>query len=230
MNREAVGVEFQVQAMVAHMALGILLAERGRTELGVQQLRLAVDEAEGLIRIEPRNAFWKTIAANAHLELAKSALGLGRHEDAGTETIKGCALATGLKASGAGIQRVRVVQTDCLLMRSRLALADGSSRAATPYAERALASARLERGQDPVTDRYRVAAALLLLGDMHQRNGDGTAARSAWNSGLAQLPKNVAERPQDMNTRAGLLRRVGREAETRPLEARLEKLGYRSIV
>jgi tetratricopeptide (TPR) repeat protein len=120
------------------------------------------------------------------------------------------------------------VQTDCLTLESRLALAGGATADALTNAERALASARSERNEDPISDRYRVAAAYLLLGDVRQRSGDSEAARTAWSAGLAQLPQGVAERPQDMSTRAELLRRMGRSAEARPLTERLAELGYRN--
>jgi hypothetical protein len=126
------------------------------------------------------------------------------------------------------LSEARSTQTDCFIIESRLDLAGGATETALAAAQRALASARLERNQDPVNGRYRIAAVYLLLGDIRQQIGDPGAAKSAWTAGLAQLPQRVAERPQDMNTHAELLRRLGRNAEARPLTARLEAIGYRS--
>jgi hypothetical protein len=120
------------------------------------------------------------------------------------------------------------MQTDCLMLKSRLALAGGSVPDSIASAEQALAWARSERSPDPINDRYRVAAAYLLLGDARNRARDTEGAKAVWSAGLAQLPQGVAERPQDTNVHAELLRRLGRGAEARPLAARLEALGYRS--
>jgi hypothetical protein len=94
-------------------------------------------------------------------------------------------------------------------------------------AQLALASARAEHSQDPVSDRYKVAAAYCLLGDIQKRAGDLTAAQNSWAAGLAVLPKNVAERPIEMNARLELLQRLGRAAEAGPLAARLKAIGFR---
>jgi tetratricopeptide (TPR) repeat protein len=220
-------VELRRQSMVAHLSLGVLFGEQGRAKAAVDDLQRAIAEADRLISLDPTNAVWKLVAANARLELGKDLLALGRQDDARRETMTGCGLVTGLGASGADSGRVRVIQTDCLVMRARLALASDSTAEASAAAESAVRSAGAER-QDPVTDRYRIALASLLLGDIRQRTGDSSSATAAWNAGLAQLPAGVVERPWEMNVRSELLRRLGRGAEARPLTARLEAIGYRS--
>ena len=227
-SRGATDVQLRRQAAIAHMALGILLGERRQQARAASELGTAVGEADRLIELEPRSAIWKLTGAMTRLSLAKELLAAGNDGDARTQTTAGCRLAAGLKVSGAGLSWARTVQTDCLTLESRLALAGGATADALTNAERALASARSERNEDPISDRYRVAAAYLLLGDVRQRSGDSEAARTAWSAGLAQLPQGVAERPQDMSTRAELLRRMGRSAEARPLTERLAELGYRN--
>lgn len=227
-SRGATDVQLRRQAAIAHMALGILLGERRQQARAASELGTAVGEADRLIELEPRSAIWKLTGAMTRLSLAKELLAAGNDGDARTQTTAGCRLAAGLKVSGAGLSWARTVQTDCLTLESRLALAGGATADALTNAERALASARSERNEDPISDRYRVATAYLLLGDVRQRSGDSEAARTAWSAGLAQLPQGVAERPQDMSTRAELLRRMGRSAEARPLTERLAELGYRN--
>lgn len=227
-SRGATDVQLRRQAAIAHMALGILLGERRQQTRAASELGTAVGEADRLIELEPRSAIWKLTGAMTRLSLAKELLAAGNDGDARTQTTAGCRLAAGLKVSGAGLSWARTVQTDCLTLESRLALAGGATADALTNAERALASARSERNEDPISDRYRVAATYLLLGDVRQRSGDSEAARTAWSAGLAQLPQGVAERPQDMSTRAELLRRMGRSAEARPLTERLAELGYRN--
>jgi tetratricopeptide (TPR) repeat protein len=226
----AVDVQLRRQATVAHMALGILLSEQRGPAEGLSNLQTAVTDADQLMAVEPRSAVWKLTAAMTRLNFARMLLAAGNDGEAKSQWATGCQLAAGLKANGAGLSEARSVQTDCLVIKSRLELAGGATQSALATAQRALASARSERNQDPVNGRYRVAAIYLLLGDVHQRGGDAEAAKAAWNAGLAQLPQGVAERPQDTSTHAELLRRLGRAAEARPLTARLAAIGYRNAV
>jgi tetratricopeptide (TPR) repeat protein len=226
----AVDVQLRRQATVAHMALGILLSEQRGPAEGLSNLQTAVTDADQLMAVEPRSAVWKLTAAMSRLNFARMLLAAGNDGEAKSQWATGCQLAAGLKANGAGLSEARSVQTDCLVIKSRLELAGGATQSALATAQRALASARSERNQDPVNGRYRVAAIYLLLGDVHQRVGDAEAAKAAWNAGLAQLPQGVAERPQDTSTHAELLRRLGRAAEARPLTARLAAIGYRNAV
>jgi len=221
-------VELRRQAMVAHLSLGVLFGEEGQSKLAVESLEAAIAEAARLIPLDPTNAVWKVVAANARLELAKDLLALGRREDASRAIISGCNLVRRLSASGAETGRVRVVRTDCMMMRSREALAVGAVAEAAAAADNAVKFAKAERNQDPATDRYRVAVAYLLLGNVRNRAGQEATARSAWETGLSQLPRQIAERPWEMNTRAELLRNLGRGAEARPLREKLTALGYRN--
>ena len=228
-SRGATDVQLARQAAVAHMALGIMLSETRGLSKGKADLKEAVIEADRLVALEPRNAIWKQTAAMTHLNYARQLLATGDKAGARTQWAAGCRLAAGLKTGGSGLSAARVVKTNCLLTQSRLELAGDSPKGALAAAERALASARSERNEDPLNDRYRIAAAELLLGDVRQRTGDSVGAKTAWDAGLAQLPSGVAERPQDMNTRAELLRRAGRTAQAAPLVAQLKSVGYNAV-
>jgi tetratricopeptide (TPR) repeat protein len=224
----AMDVQLRNQAAIAHMALGILLAEyRGPAE-GLGNLRAAVVDADELMSFEPRNAVWKLTAAMTRLNSARWMLAMGNFDQAREQWAAGCRLAAHLKTVGSGLSQARSMRTDCLTIKSRLALAAGAVADSTASAEQALSSAQSERSPDPVNDRYRVAAAYLLLGDSRQRSGDTEGAKAAWSAALAQLPQSVTERPQDTNIHAELLRKLGRAAEARPLTARLQAIGYRS--
>jgi tetratricopeptide (TPR) repeat protein len=228
LSKGAADVQLRREAIVAHMSLGLMLNERGDHQRGLAELHSAVEKADSLLAVEPRNAIWKMMAAMTHLNYGSQLLAAGHKDQAKPQWASGCRLATGLKASGAGLSRVRTIQTDCLMLQSRLELVDGSVSHAAAAAQRALASARSEHNEDPVTNRYRVAAAYMLLGDVRQRGGAAEAAKAAWSAGLAQLPTGVAERPWDMKQRAELLRRMGRAAEARALAVRLNAIGYKS--
>ncbi|HUG45048.1 MAG TPA: toll/interleukin-1 receptor domain-containing protein [Sphingomicrobium sp.] len=221
-------VAYRRELIPAHQALGMLLSAQGRTESGIEQLRKAVAEANRLIPIEPENIVWKAYAAQARLELARTFLALGRTAEAAGEARAGCALAADVQARDAGASWRRL-QTNCLAMRSRLALKSGATGAALALAGQAVAAARAERATDPVSTSYSIAAAHRLLGDIHQRAGNGEAAKAAWGEGLAQLPSGVAERPAEINERAELLKRLGRESEAGPLVRKLADIGYRNV-
>jgi tetratricopeptide (TPR) repeat protein len=220
-------VQLRRQAAVAHMALGILLGERRQSARAASELNAAIGEADRLIALEPRSAMFKLAGALTHLSFARELLATGNNEGAKAQVDTGCHFGAGLKVSGAGMSWARSVRTDCFTMQARLALAQGDAGVALTAAGQGLASARAERNEDPVSDRYRVAAAYLLLGDVHQKSGDADSARTAWATGLAQLPEGVAERPFEMNTHAELLRKTGRADAARPLAARLAAIGYR---
>ena len=225
---DTVDVEFRGHLIPAHQALGILLNSRGRFEPGLRELRLAVTEADRLIPIEPENVYWQALAAQARLELARTLLSLGRVGEASAEARTGCALASRVRARDDGATW-RPLQTSCLTIRSNLSLASHATRDAEKYARQALLSARTERAADPVSDQYSVASAYRLIGDVRLRMGDTGSAKAAWTAGLAHLPRNVAERPWEMQNRAELLQRLGRQAEARPLYMRLQSIGFRSV-
>jgi eukaryotic-like serine/threonine-protein kinase len=220
--------DVRARLITAHQGLGVVLAERGQSDRSVQELHSAVDEAEGLIPIEPRNANWKSLAAAARLELARTLLSLGRHDEAAQQAAAGCTLWAAIPASFAVSARTRL-QTACAMVRSRLALAGGDTQQAMKLGDEALASARTGHSEDPITDRYRLAMAYRLVGDVRQRAGDYQAAKAAWSSALEQLPPTVAERPWEMNERAELLRRLGRAGEAAVLSSRLGAIGYQSV-
>jgi len=220
---KAADSDARAQLISAHEGLGLALADNGQADRAITELQSAVGEAEGLIPVEPRNAQWKSLAADARLGLAATLLSFGRTGQSAEETSAGCLLTANLPTSGA---KTRLL-TLCAMMRGRLALASGATQQAVPFANQALVSARTQHSEDPITDRYRIAVMYRLLGDVRKKSGDEAGAAEAWNAGLAQLPPKVAERPREMSERAELLRRVGRGGEAAAASARLASIGYR---
>ena len=213
----------------AYQALGVLLTSQGQLERGIDRYRLGLSEANRLIGIEPNNSNWKDGAASIRLDLARSLLALGRRDEAAQQAAAGCEIARTLRARGPNVWRWRRLETTCLSIRSLLAGAGGDFGQAEALAEQALTAARSERSGDALADRYNVAAAYRLLGDARRRNGAADRARDAWAAGLSQLPRNAAERPGETHERAELLMRLGRRDEARPIVARLDAMGYRSV-
>jgi eukaryotic-like serine/threonine-protein kinase len=226
----ATNVAFREQLIPAHEALGILLASRGLTDKALVQLQAAVDEADRLIPVDPTNARWKQYGAAAHLELAKTLLFAGKGDEAAAQTDAGCNALAQIGSHDPAPARTRALRSDCLATLSRLA----ASRSDTPTAERlaqqALASTQEEQSGDRILDRYRIAGAYRLLGDVRRLRRDASASMAAWSAGLDQLPAGVAERPWETFEHATLLERLGRVPEAEPLQKHLTSIGYRSVI
>jgi tetratricopeptide (TPR) repeat protein len=221
----ATNVEFRSQLIPAHQGLGILLTRRGDAEAGIVEFRAAVGQAHALLPVEPENMYWKTLAAGAELDLAKGLLSLGRRDEAARQTQSGCALVAAIRGRNPGSSK----QTACLMMRSRLALLSGSTSQALALTRQALVSAQSERNEDPVTNRYGVAAAHLMAGDVYRRTGNIDAANEEWSKALASLPSGVAEKPSEMEQRAIILGRLGRIAGAKQIISKLDAMGYRRL-
>jgi tetratricopeptide (TPR) repeat protein len=219
-------VMLRQELIPAHQGLGILLTSNGQVERGIGQLRQSVAESERLLPVEPDNAYWAGLAAQARLELARTLLRAKRVTNAAAEARIGCEQAERVLARDPGTAW-RSLATACSSVRARLALAGGDRASALRLAAQALGSARAERSADPVKDRYRIAAAHRLVGDVQQQMGNAQGARAAWANGLAQLPRTTTERPSEMNERAELLRLLGRDDEAGPMFERLAAMGHR---
>ena len=223
-------VRLAQQRLVAQRARARLLTDTGQPRRAIAELQSANAGAEGLLATEPDNASWKGLAAGLRLDLAEVFHALGRHKAAESESRAGCDMVAALRRQNPEVTTWHSSQTTCFIIRTRLALDEGSLAAALAIARQALDSARRERSLDPVKDRYGVAAALRLIGEAQQRSGDNEAARQSWESALAQLPRNVAERPRETNERAALLRLLGRSEEAEPLVQRLQKAGFKRMI
>src|SRR6185312_7756600 len=181
--------------------------------------------ADRLIPVDPTNARWKQYGAAAHLELAKTLLFAGKGGEAAAQTDAGCNALAQVGSHDAAPARTRLLRSDCLAIRSRLAASRNDTVNAERLAEQSLASTREERSGDPVIDRYRIAGAYRLLGDVRRIGRDARASIEAWSAGLDQLPAGVTERPWETFEHAALLERLGRTREAAPLQQHLTSIG-----
>jgi tetratricopeptide (TPR) repeat protein len=221
-------VTIQGMLLPALQSLGVMLGAQGRREEALSQLQAAVATAEKLLPIEPDNNQWVILAGRAHLALAQHELASRRVPAAAAQVERGCAYAARLQ--GAARSTVgSLVQQACLTSRAQLALAQGRPADAAAHAQRAVQLARSARSNDPVDDRYSLAASLLIAGDAYRATGNGEAARAAWQSGL-ELTRSDREQPGDTAIRAGLLERTGRAAEAARLRASLAARGIRNAM
>jgi eukaryotic-like serine/threonine-protein kinase len=225
---KAADSDVRAKLITAHQGLGLVLADKGDFTRGIAEMNAAVTEAEGLIPVEPRNALWRSLAAVARLDLARTLLSLGRVGEAAQHTAAGCALGNSLPARYTVLARTRL-RIGCATAQSRLALAAGDRAKAMEYAQHAMGAVKSARTEDPMADRYRLAAAYRLIGDIQRRDGDLPAASGSWTAALSVLPANVAERPWEMSERLQLLQREGRADEAAVLLKRLASIGFRNI-
>jgi hypothetical protein len=115
----------------------------------------------------------------------------------------------------------------CMSAKAELALRNGAKDEAFGFGQRALQAAQSVHTQDKFEDRFRVARADRLIGDIERERGHMDAAQTAWSNGLAAIPAGVPEQPDELAEHAALLQRLGRGGEAQPLAARLSSMGYR---
>jgi tetratricopeptide (TPR) repeat protein len=220
-------VNYQQKLIPAHRALGALYAEQGERGPAVQQFNAAVDEAERLIPKEPNNAVWVDYGATARAALARQLLLAGQVDQAAAQTVAVCGAAQRLLRKDAQNAAWRGTLSTCWALQAKVALARGDSAGGLTFAQRALDAARSVHSGDAVADAYLTAGVYRLLGDVEQRAGDGDAARESWNAAFRHLPPRTAEEPSQAAERAEILRRLGREGESRQIASRLNAIGYR---
>jgi tetratricopeptide (TPR) repeat protein len=216
-------VRFKTQLIIPHQALGILLAYGGQPKQGIEQLRLAVAQSDALVPLEPTNAVWKSYAAGAKLELARALLADGQIDEASRQTNDACALISGIRVQTISATR----RAACLQLRARLALRSGAKTQALDFAKEALSAAQQARSEDPLRDRFTIAAIYRLIGDSESAVGSLNEASAAWRKAVAAIPQ-APEIPTEMDEHARILERLGRTADARSIRERLSTIGYHS--
>jgi tetratricopeptide (TPR) repeat protein len=173
---------------------------------------------------------WLQLTAGAQLDLARALLVLRKADEAAVQTRAACELVERLAGRDVSAVERRSLQIECLGQRARVALETGAHGEALGLAQRALAAAQGNHSADQVDDRFAIAGAYKLLGDNYSRSRDGPAARSAFEAALAAWPRGITETPRQTAIRASILAGLGRSAEARPLNDRLEAIGYRRLI
>ena len=221
-------VEYRQKLIPAQQKLGRMFAAHGDSAQADAHLRSAVTIAQALIPEEPRNSKWLEFGANAHLSLAQYLLAVGSVSEAAAETNSGCEIVQRLITMDRTVAYWQDDQQRCLTLRAQLALASGSAKEALGPARLRLSMAQALKGGDEIQNSFAVARSHQLLGDVYQRIGDRTAARAAWNAGLAAIPADARERPWETSVRADLLARLGDAATARQLAAKVAAMGFRT--
>ncbi|MEA3081901.1 MAG: hypothetical protein QOD54_1569 [Sphingomonadales bacterium] len=219
--------DFGSKLIAAHRSLGKIYAFRGDLARAIQQALQAATQAEQLLAVEPSNSIWIERTAQSHLDLAEYFLVAGQNAQGAAEVKTGCDFTDRLFSKDPGVADWRLLHRDCLKVRANAALRSGSKVDALSLATSAVAAAKTINSRDPVEDRYGLAKAYRLLGDVQHELGNEVAAREAWTSGLAAIPQNITERPVEMSQHQMLLQRLGRTAEAARLASTLSAIGYR---
>jgi hypothetical protein len=220
-------VNYQYRLIPAERALGNLYASQDKLDLAIQHMRTAVAQADRLAQLEPDNAKWLGYGARAKNDLTDLLLRTGALAEARATNDAACSVLGRLVARVGNQPEWRASLRDCWMRRAQVDNAEGSKAAAVSDAERGVEIAKTVKTTDQATDRYLLAKAYRLLGDMRRSSGDMVGSAAAWQAALAALPSVSGERPVEMRDRAEILRRAGRDAEARPLESRLAAMGYK---
>jgi tetratricopeptide (TPR) repeat protein len=226
MKSGAGNVDIRESVLVAHRALGRLLAARNQLGAGIAHLRTSTRMADALTATEPGNSQWLQFAAWAQLDLGELLLLDSQNEAAAKAVRSGCDLTARLIAKDKSVVEWNDrLHRSCALARARVALATGSTGEALALAQEAARWAG--PGSPKVDTRLSIALARTLLGDIRAKTGDRAAALRQWRTAQALLPPGEAETPFVLSRRAILLRRIGDRAGAGALAARLDRIGYR---
>jgi tetratricopeptide (TPR) repeat protein len=218
--------ELRRNAMIAHFALSHLRFRRGDTKAGLWHAAAAVEMGRRLIELEPTNADWMGQGASTLLNQAQLQLRAGRIPEARRATDEGCDLANRLIARDPTVVLWRDAGRNCLRLRAELAAVSGSASEAIFLANQVLDAIRTDRSGSS-KDRFALAEAHKLVGDMLWRGGDRAGARAAWQAGFAAWPKGITETPRQMGERGEMLRGIGQRAEGMRIASQLATMGYR---
>jgi tetratricopeptide (TPR) repeat protein len=218
----------EMKLVDAKRALARYYAEQGQTDAAIAQLRAAVAEAAILIPKEPQNALWVESGYTAQLSLARQLLVSRKTDEAAAQIASACDSVQRLLKRNSRNTDWRVGLGSCLTLQAQIALARGDRARALQQAQAALAVTKSTHTADAAADAYLTSAAYQQVGDVERELGDSAAATAAWQAAFAALPSGVAETPSELNQRAELLQRLGRNAEAMQLMNHLRSLGYRS--
>jgi hypothetical protein len=124
----------------------------------------------------------------------------------------------------------QALATNCLVRRAEVARDLGALDEAFGHARRALVATLAQKSGDPIGDRFAIAAAHKLLGDIQSMRGNRAEARKSWAAAMTIWPTDVPANPRQMALQAAILSAVGRTSEARALKAKLETMGYRELI
>jgi tetratricopeptide (TPR) repeat protein len=220
--------EYRQRLVPAERTLGEFYFFRGRLSEALGSTRAAVSDADALVSNDPANGRWRYYGARARLNLSEQLLAQTDWKGATAAASEACSELQRLLATDQTDQRWKASFAECWIMRSRIAIAAADPQAAQAYARKAVETAKSIKSTDAMTDRYTLAVAYRVDGDVRRLLHDDFGARTAWQAGLA-LVSSVAEKPNEMAEHARLLERTNQLGPARALASRLAQMGYREL-
>jgi tetratricopeptide (TPR) repeat protein len=212
------------KAMIANRQLAHYRFRRGDTDQALSHAAAAVQLGRRLVELEPSNTEWSAQISGALLDQAQIMLRSGKLADARGAADQGCGIANGLIARDPSVVAWRDAGLTCLRLKAELAAIGGSWGEAMALARQVLEAVRSSDGSG---DRFALAQAHKLVGDMSWRTGDRGGAVAAWRAGLSAWPKGIAETPVQKAARGEMLRGIGNRPEGAAIAAELASKGYR---
>lgn len=215
------------KAVAARRALGRLFASRGDAQAATRHLDQATVIARGLRERDPENMEWLHLAATVDLDMGDLMLATNRTADAATVVRAGCASAERLVGRDRSVRSWGNALTKCLILRGRIAAAQGYGAEALTLARRAIAFLASRPASRVTSDpRYAVARARLLEGDQLSATRDPAGAAEAWRAALNA--SGMEGGTLEMRTlRHAVLRRLGQAPQAESVATALEQIGYR---
>ncbi len=221
--------QLRQKAMIADMALSHMRFAQGETGRALAHAAAAVDTGRRLVALEPSNADWMGRSAATQLNQARILLRTGRIDQAKQAAAEGCDKAGRLVARDSTVVAWRNAGRACLRLRAELAMSSGAAEEALTLARQLLEGVRGDKVLTAM-DRFALAEAQKLIGDILWKKGDRAEARAAWQAGLAVWPTGITETPRQMAERGEMLRGIGDRREGQAIGKRLTAMGYRQSV
>ena len=218
--------EIQRNAMTAHRSIGRLLASRGDVAGGLKELLASVAISDTLFRIEPENTEWLQANVSGRFDLADLQLSAGQLAPAAATTRSACDIVDRLMRRDNKVADWKSEKRNaCMLMRARLAVAEGDPAAAFQLAKEALNAAR---SSPNVIDRSTMVFRSMAMGGnaLALLNRRDEAVRW-WQAALTSIPKSIELRPREQALIALTHARLGNSREAQRMMSSLAAMGYR---
>ena len=221
--------QLQQKAMIADMALSHMRFAKGETGPALAHAAAAAGTGRKLVALEPSNADWMGRSAATQLNYARILLRTGKVDQAREVAGEGCDKAGRLVARDSTVVAWRNAGRSCLRLRAELALSSGAADESLILARQLLDGVRDDKVLTAM-DRFALAEAQKLVGDILWLKGDRAGARAAWQAGLAAWPEGITETPRQMAERGEMLRGIGNGREGQEIAQNLATMGYRQSV
>ena len=222
---------YKRQALVAYRAAGRLNSIQGDQAKASELLRSAIAIGDELAQAEPANTDWAALGAWSKFDLGRVMLSGGTSGESATLIRSGCDTASRLVAKDPSVVEWRLgLRSECVELRTRAALARGSTAEAYDESARLLDLTRSELQRTPSTDaRLELAVAFLVRGLVDRSAGNRDSARLAFQRAAGAWPK-VPDTAARLARKAVILHGAGREREASEIAGRLERMGYRDPI